>query len=478
MVRPYHFPEKGNPLKIRTVLHALTLALAGLVLCAHAAEVPNRSETGSLAAVIDKTDVQQQSANDRPPGIVKDPLLTKNWLKGERKKNKPTLVMGRSNESALLVGFQARSGKRLLFRSAYFPNGGIVSEVLHWNSATDRIERLIDRSDDIDPTTGKRQRDFKVNGTNLLGHLKAKRDKKPGHEDAGRKVTSFLDTEDGEAFLAAVPAIYVALENAGDSEKKAALKKPFGMWAMMLQMSGERYKGLPDAEQFSNAEKRKRLSDTCSGSDCQLRGQGFVIHRSGFFDILGKAHGTNAQKKATSLLGITLAWPTQVTASRLFASNGVLPSPSLSMESELSCRSQRDNLENNPEYACFGKCGTGCGLIDPKLPECVAHDYCVCRAGSAACMVSIPSECAANPAECTTLVDSVTAVSAYIFASMFDLVENTLDAIAEFVFDVIEFSAEVISDIVEGVIDLVGAFLDWIFESPCVEEEESPEVCS
>ncbi len=31
--------------------------------------------------------------------------------------------------------------------------------------------------------------------------------------------------------------------------------------------------------------------------------------------------------------------------------------------------------------------------------------------------------------------------------------------------------SEVISDIVEGVIDLVGGFLDWLFESPCVQKE-------
>lgn len=42
----------------------------------------------------------------------------------------------------------------------------------------------------------------------------------------------------------------------------------------------------------------------------------------------------------------------------------------------------------------------------------------------------------------------------------------------------VEFSDAVFVEIVDGLLDLVGAFLDWLFESPCVEEEEAAEGCS
>jgi hypothetical protein len=378
-------------------------------------------------------------------------------------------VIGRADENALLVGFQDRSGKRLLFRSGHLPFGGVVSEILHLNPLTGRIERLINGSDDINPATGKRLRDFKVNGTNLLANLRAKKDKQPGHLDAGRRVAGFLDTESGVALLAAIPAIYAALEDDEVSEKEAALKKPFGLWAMMLQMNGEKYRGLQDVGHFSSHDKKRRMEEACASEDCQFRGKNFLISRSGFFDVISKPRSRTASK-SESMFGIAIAQPAGNLAGIVSANGKLPPIQSVNSASAETCRDQRANDAN------FGKCGSGAGLFDSKLPECIAHDFCVCLSEShLSCMITLPSVCDTTPGECGTLVDAVTAVSEYVFAPLFNLIENTLDAIAEFVFGVVEFSVEVISEIVSGIIDLVGAFLDWLFGDSC--EEESAEAC-
>lgn len=431
------------------------------------------AKAAPLAAPTASNEGLEHAASARPAGVVTDANLSKRWLKAEREPNKPLLVIGRDDANAFLAGYQARSGKRLLFRSAYLPNTNseVLAEVLHLNPDTRRIERLIDRSNDIDPATGKRARDFKVNGTNLLGHLKAKRDKREGLEGARQKVAAFLDKEDGEAFLAAVPALYGAIEDDEISDRQANLKKPFGVLAMMLQMSGERYKGFADAEHFASGEKRKRMADSCASGECQMRGKGFVIHRSGFFDVISKPTAVRATPKAESLLGILTRQSSAPTSGSALASNGTSPLPSTRMDSLQNCADQK---RDNP---CFGKCGTGCGVIEPTLPECMAHDWCTCRFGDAACSASVPTECETEPETCGSLLAAVIAVGEYMFTSFFNWLESTIAEIAAVVFDVVDLTTNVISDIVTGVIDFVGAILDWIFPGSCDGDAISAEQC-
>jgi len=402
---------------------------------------------------------------------VTDPALSKRWLKGDSQRNQPTLVIGRDDANALLVGYQSRSGKRLLFRSAYLPNGAVLAEVLHWNSATRRIERLIEKSDDVDPSSGKRLRDFKVNGVNLFGHLKAKRDKRGGIEGGRSRVAAFLDADDGETFLAAVPALYAAIEDDEISERQPNLKKPFGVLAMMLQMSGERYKGLPDVEYFANNEKRRHLSDSCAGGDCQMRGKTFVIHKSGFFNVISKPNKIQNRPKLDSMGGLLARQSISPMLGMVLANSGTSSLPSMKAKSV-----EQGNEEKYDPNSCFGRCGSGCGAIDIRLPECSAHDWCECRFGAAACALSAPTGCATEPEACGPLIDAVIAVGEFLFAELFNLLENTLETIAEFIFEVLEFSIEVVNDLVDGLVDVVEAFLDWVFGDPSC-EGESAEAC-
>jgi hypothetical protein len=452
------------------------LALASYVQNAHPSEPAGSASAAPLATPATAEERAAPTANGRPDGVVTDTGLSKRWLKGERQRNKPTLVIGRHDADALLVGFQARGGKRLLFRSAYLPNGDVVSEALHWNPASGRIERLFVPSTDIDPSTGKLLRDFKVNGVNVLSHLKAKRDKLPGHENSQRKVSEFLDTEEGDAFLAAVPAMYAALEDDETSDRQPKLKKPFAMWAMMVQVSGERYKGLPDAEFFANSEKRRALQESCANGSCQMRGKSFVIHGSGLFDVISKPRNRQIEKKQISVLSRYTLQSSQIAAPPL-GSGKIPPIQSVNTDSPESCRDQRDNPVN-PANACFGKCGTGCGVIEPKLPECIAHDFCVCVSSHTACLVSIPPECDENPEDCGTLLSAIIAVSQQVFVTIFNLLAFSIGEIAALVFGVVEFTFGFVYDIVSSVLGMIGDFLDWLLgDDDCDDDEEISATC-
>jgi hypothetical protein len=399
--------------------------------------------------------VRQANANAaRADGVMSDPALSKRWLRAEIERGKPLLVIGRDEDDKLLVGFQARSGKRLLYRAASIVNGLVVAEVIHLNSDTGLVERLFEQTTDIDPQTGKRMHDFNVNGTNLLAHLKAKRGKRQGLEAATANVATFLDREAGEAFLVGTSALYAVLEESNESEKRAALRKQFAVWAMLLQLSGEKYKGLPDPQRFLAGAKLQRLASPCETENCELRGQTFVIRKSGFFDILSKTRSVNAVVGQAKMQSSTAT----STLSRSLMKASDVSEVTLSMKSVQDCQNDKRDLPG------FGKCGTGNGFIDADIPECKAHDWCDCRFGAAACLVSTPDECATDPEPCASLLQAAIAVATHMFGEVF----GALASVIEFVASLLNGTATAVlvggMEIFLGVVNNVSDAISWLFD--------------
>lgn len=436
------------------------VAIAAWSVMAHATEPSNRYFTQSAGTASIAHALPMRESNLSAPGVEVDRSLSKRWLRGEGTRNQSKLVIGRSDPDAIMLGYQDRSGKRLIFRAANLPKGVVLSEVLHFNPQTGRAERLIDFSKDIDPATGKRVRDFKVNGTNLFSQLKSKRDKKSGTDTGRQKVAQFADSDAGEAFLRGVAALYVVLDESEFSAQQEKLKLHFGVLAMMVQFAGERSKGLPDVERFAANEKQLRLRDGCAAGDCEVRGKSFVIHKSGFLDVMSKPMKPKNQ---------SLGQPRSNLLSKLTGGNG--PAPESSQHLSNTVQQCYDQVNN--QSMCFGRCGYQCGDINIVLTQCFAHDWCVCRFGTLACAGTTPSECAGEPEGCGGFLEAVIAVGEYLFVETFNLIENAIESIVDFISDVMQVTVELVSDFIDGIVDLVSDLLDWIFnDSDCMEESE------
>ncbi len=253
-----------------------------------------------LRAPVDEGD----AASSNPPNIYRS-LNSKQIIKSKAPGDylrespdaigKPQLVIAHYNTTdGLLAGYQSASGKRIVLRARWRANGAVNPEVAHRNAATGAVELLMGRTKQLDPTTGKRAKIYEVAGVDFMSHLDdARRKKKPADERGS--MHQFAESDAGQAFAEAVPALYVALESLEDDSKLAALQAPFGGVLTALQVTTGVYSGFAHSDAILGVARTNSLRNACRG-ECQYRGRHFTIQNSGLFDVLSKSSAVLGKK--------------------------------------------------------------------------------------------------------------------------------------------------------------------------------------
>lgn len=210
---------------------------------------------------------------------------------------KPQLVVAYYNlTEGLLAGYQSVSGKRILLRGRWRPNGAVNPEVAHLNSATGQIELLMGRSKQLDSSTGQRAKVYEVAGVDFMARLNdARRGRRSSSEPD--EIRQFMDSEAGLAFAEAMPVLYSALESLESDPKLAALQAPFGGILTALQLSTGVYTGLDNLDLAIGVTRANSLREACGRGECRYRGRNFTVQNNGLFDVLSKS-GAAFGKKA------------------------------------------------------------------------------------------------------------------------------------------------------------------------------------
>ena len=210
----------------------------------------------------------------------------------------PRLIVGKYNLSQGLVAvYQSETGKRILFKARFRPDGGIMAKFLHRDPTTGKIVPIVGRSKQQD-ASGKGVEDLEIAGVDRRAFLKNSTLNSNGHEEKVQQLKQFLATETGQTLLDAMPALYAGLEGLEPTPEVADLLAPFGAIAMALQVGTKQFRGFKHADKIVGNARAKAMSDACSGvDDCVLRGKRFLVHRSGLFDVLSKHKGASADKR-------------------------------------------------------------------------------------------------------------------------------------------------------------------------------------
>ena len=367
-------------------------------------------------------DSEPQTQNDRAPhekaGSLKqlDPSLSKSFLLNATKATgSPRIVVGRySTSQGLQVGYEAETGKRILFRSRFLPGGGGSVQILHLDSESGKIVHLVGKSKAVD-ASGNPVRDISVGGIDMRAFKETSRSNSAEHKEKEAQLKKFVGSDAGQALLDAVPALYATLESIEEDPAAAKLMEPFGAIAMALQLSAKEFRGFKHADKILDAATNKKLRDACAPTDiCVFRGKRFMVHREGLFDALSGHRGIVGKKKSLnndfldspSGLGVVLRPSSQALLQQLTQSDSAAAG-FRRKDGNGSC----DTINN----ANFGLCGFmdvfGLGGINPGqvwTRQCFGHDYCDCAYGVLACLISTPEGCgAAQNVQCFSLWDGV-----------------------------------------------------------------------
>ncbi|HRC54443.1 MAG TPA: hypothetical protein PKU97_00910 [Kofleriaceae bacterium] len=279
----------------------------------------------------------------------------------------PSIVIGSYDAThGLLVGYQAESGKRIMFRAKFRLGGGIVAQTIHRDEATKKIAQLMGRSRQLDEN-GLPARDIEVGGVGMRALIKSKMGKAPDAIQATARLETFATGPAGLAMLDGIPAMYAALDSAAVPPEVASLLDPFGAVAMAIQLGAQQYRGFRGADSILGPQAATSLRSACdSTKECTFKGKSFTIHASGLFDALSDKRGSNSTRDGDGTCS--------------------------SMGSE-----------------CFGLCGPGCVTPgDIAATECYGHDYCVCAYGHGDCLIQPPDGCGgAQGVDCYSLWEAV-----------------------------------------------------------------------
>ena len=95
----------------------------------------------------------------------------------------PRLIVGKYNLSQGLVAvYQSETGKRILFKARFRPDGGIMAKILHRDPTTGKIVPIVGRSKQQD-ASGKGVEDLEIAGVDLRAFLKNSTLNSNGHEE-------------------------------------------------------------------------------------------------------------------------------------------------------------------------------------------------------------------------------------------------------------------------------------------------------
>ncbi len=316
------------------------------------------------------------------------PLLAP-WLSGAYLRELPTqvgrpqlLVAYYDTNRGLFAGYQSFTGKRILLRAMWRTNGSVNAEVAHLGT-DGNIEAVIGRRRQEDRLTGQRSRLYVIQGVDLLAALRRK-----DRDVDTERLAAFLQSDVGQAFTEAVPALYAMLESMENDSKLSALQAPFGAILGGLQLKTGIYGGFEHADAVLGTARAEAIREICIEKGCRYRGRYFQIHESGLFDSLGKHKEGSGPK-------------------RLLCADK--PLSGLAQQSRLSIFKNGDGVCTDPG-SCFGMCGPGCFTPgDIWTPECFAHDLCVCKWGHEACLTEIPTWDGADCHDCGSLMDAIAA---------------------------------------------------------------------
>ena len=99
-------------------------------------------------------------------------------------------------EQGLVAVYQSETGKRILFKARFRPDGGIMATILHRDPTTGKIVRIVGRSKQQD-ASGKGGEDLEIAGVDLRALLKNSTLNRNGQEEKVQQLKKFLATETG-----------------------------------------------------------------------------------------------------------------------------------------------------------------------------------------------------------------------------------------------------------------------------------------
>lgn len=360
----------------------------------------------NVGAQIGERRASQDNDESVPPSVLTNPDVNKAAAPGD-----PRLIVYEYNVSKGLVAvYQSETGKRVLFKARFRPDGGIAATIRHRDPTTNKLVPLIVPSKQLD-ASGKGVEDLEIAGVDLRAFLKSSRLKGNGHAEKEQQLKQFLATETGQTLLDAMPALYAGLEGLEPTPEVADLLAPFGAIAMALQVGTKQFRCFKHADKIVGNARAQAMRDGCLGvDDCVLRGKHFIVHRSGLFDVLSKHKGVSVGKRTqtdpplTPSTGLALFKPPVEIVERLQQfrrPTGIveLIQQLAQTQQGLGNQDRQKDLDGRcrPEtmnLSFFGLCGPGDFTPgNVATAECYGHDYCACAYGHSACLYSVPDGC-------------------------------------------------------------------------------------
>lgn len=309
----------------------------------------------------------------------------------------PQLIIGWYDlTEGLFAGYQATSGKRILFRTRWKDGSAILAEVVHLNPANGKAERVIGPRNDFETNPEAPRRYIEVMGVDLL--KSAKRSGAKGERDV---LTGFMQADVGQAFAEGVPVLFAALEDLEEGPQHAQLQAVFGAVLSMLQIHSGVFIQSAHTEAIEaivGGEHAKKMREACVGKDCIMHGRNFMIHRNGLFDTFSRP------KKVSELK-----------LQRQFTSRFLDGTVDLSVSSRIG-RPKSDYDDCAPD---FGYCGPGTFHPgDIITPACTRHDRCVCYYSHLECINFPPDEPPGGFCpDCGTLFEAIESYLVEVFGN-------------------------------------------------------------
>ena len=355
--------------------------------------------------------------------LQSDPTLTSRYLQTAPRDNAPSqlVIKDYSTANGLVVGYTSQTGKRILFRGKYLPNGGATIQILHYDPVTGRLEHVVGRSQRLDEQQ-KAVKDVSVAGVDMGAFLRSGRTKSNGFAEKQQELKTFAVSDAGRALLEGVPALLAALEFQDIEPEVKKLIGPLGLVGMGLQMATGEFQGSRSIDKVLAPNQASALRQNCVGqADCTFRGNGFTITPSGFLDLLTKR--PEVKTGIASIMNLAKSTVTSELGRRMALSFGGSALRPKLMDGDGTC-----SLETR-QQPWFGFCGYGSMvLFGVTTPECEGHDLCVCAWGHGACLVDVAAHCTNAPTDaCFSLWDATASFFESIWNNFWDWVISWFD---------------------------------------------------
>ncbi|MFM7460209.1 MAG: hypothetical protein ACKO15_05160 [Burkholderiales bacterium] len=209
---------------------------------------------------------------------------------GLKSSKKPSIQIDRFDKrTGLVAGYEATSGKRVVFAAKFNASQKTIVQVYEFDASKNAYTALLAHSTSRD-ASGQSKKQLHIADIDvgqLLNRAEASSANTRAHKD---KALEFYKTDIGAAFMEGVPALYAAIELAGNGEvdKQAArLYAMLGVISMALDMSTKQFHGFGHVDSVFSPSESKRFKDACLGDkNCLLKGSTFTVYRNGLFDVM------------------------------------------------------------------------------------------------------------------------------------------------------------------------------------------------